>query len=114
MSGKTPFKQGPLTPEQEKAFTRRGRVVVPYGSLELTPEAQAEWDAGMKEVRAMGSTDKIVHRAKWLNDKGEWRPLCRPRGPVVNYAKERSATEDKRVTCEKCLALLPPKIGTAG
>ena len=51
--------------------------------------------------------DKIVHRAKWLNDKGECRPLCRPRGPVVDYSKEQSAMEDKRVTCPKCLRLLP-------
>ena len=51
--------------------------------------------------------DKVVHRAKWLNDKGECRPLCRPRGPVVDYSKEQSAVEDKRVTCPKCLRLLP-------
>lgn len=47
---------------------------------------------------------KIVHRAKWLNDRGECRPLCRPRGPAINYAKEQSAIEDKWVTCAKCLA----------
>jgi hypothetical protein len=50
--------------------------------------------------------EKIVHRGKWLNDKGECRPLCRPRGPVVNYAKEQSAMEDSRVTCAECLALI--------
>jgi hypothetical protein len=50
--------------------------------------------------------DKIVHRAKWLNDRGDCRPLCRPRGPKVDYSKEQSATEDTRVTCRKCLALI--------
>ena len=34
MAGESPFKQGPLTPEQLVAFTVRGRVFVPDGALE--------------------------------------------------------------------------------
>src|SRR5579864_528976 len=53
---------------------------------------------------------KIVHRAKWLNANGDCRPLCRPKGPIIDYAKEQSAIEDSRVTCPRCRALLKKEV----
>jgi len=52
------------------------------------------------------TTDKVVHRAQWLNERGDCRPLCRPRGPAVNYAREQSSMDDRHVTCAKCRALI--------
>lgn len=51
-------------------------------------------------------SDKIVHRGKWLGPNGACRPLCRPKGPAVDYSKEQSALEDHRVTCPKCIKKL--------